>query len=178
MENIENMPDNTQECPNSGKMPENGKNKGSVGYCKPPVEHQFKPGEVHSPGHPAGQPNTVAKAKRSLLKDLLKELEKGIPEDVKKNLKKHYPDEDIDNMDQGTGLMKRLVMVGHDGDPKTILEILAYTDGKPKQDIDLGGQKENPIRLFNYDKVNPDDLRNSLDTIEKAMLPDSIQQPD
>lgn len=136
MENTENMPDNTQECPNQGKMPESGQ-KQAVDNKHPPVEYQFKPGQSGNPnGHPKDVSNTVAKAKRSLVKDLIKELEKKLAPVAKKQLADFYPDEDLEEMDQGTGLMKKLVLIGAAGDASTILRIMEFVDGKAKESID------------------------------------------
>ena len=157
-ENLTEIGNNGNE---SGKIPENNsKMAARLANLLPPWSSENQP---EGRGHPLGQSNTVAKAKRSLVKDLIAELEKSLPKAVKEHLEKFYPDENLHGMDQGTGLMKKLVMLGFLGDSNTIFKILGYIDGLPLQRTQHTGDINQPIVINCNDTGFAEELKKDVE---------------
>ncbi len=94
-------------------------------------KYQFKPGES---GNPAGRP----KGSKNL-KTILKELLAG-----------RDPDGQYANP-----LAKKLLQQAFNEDNyKAIVEIINRIEGMPKQSVDLGGQKDNPIQVVDFKNVD------------------------
>lgn len=105
--------------------------KGNVGYCKPPVEHQFAPGHV-SGGRPKGS--------LSLTTILRKMLDCSVPAEAKEALRKRYPTLTDEQFTQAHIIMAKLNSQAIKGEQWAIKEILDRMEGKAKEKIDINAK--------------------------------------
>ena len=110
-------------------MKEQGK-RTDVGRCRPPKEHQFKPGSCPNPnGHPKGVKN------RSTIVRAILEMKGMLPTDIFKKLKQMYPQ--VENKMTVEEIMA--VVISHKaitkGDVSAYNAIMDSRYGKPSQAI-------------------------------------------
>jgi len=105
-------------------MDDNGESKGKIGYCKPPVEHRFRPGNKIKGGRPKGS--------ISVSTELRKLMDKSI----------QYEDPETHKQVRGKiahVIALRLVLNALNGEYSSIKDILDRIDGKPVERREISG---------------------------------------
>ena len=113
-------------------MTDNGDLKANIGYCNPPVEHQFQPGNKIKGGRPKGS--------ISVSTELRKLLEKRID----------YEDPETHKKVRGKiahVIALRLILNACQGEYSAIKDILDRIDGKPVERRQVTGSCEGPIQI-------------------------------
>lgn len=124
------------------------------GYQRPPVEHQFKPGNPGGPGRPPGSFSIV-----SLLKKKMVEIPIGQTQEWR---------EQIANIILDEAVAKRK------GD---IIKLLVeHIDGKPKQDVNVDVNRENVDALTSLLKEMSTKPKDGSDTTSPT-TPDAGPEP-
>ena len=103
------------------------KNDGPVGYKRPPVHSQFKPGQS---GNPSGRPKCVKNLQAELL-DELGELMRIREGDTELEIPK------------GRAILKTLVDEAVGGNMRAIAAVLSFC-GRPRSDADEQSEQESP----------------------------------
>ena len=113
-------------------MDNNGESKGKIGYCNPPVEHQFKAGNKIKGGRPKGSVSVITELRRLLDKSIM------------------YEDPETHKQIKGKiahVIALRLVLNALQGDFNAIKDIMDRIGGKAVEKREISGQDDGPIVL-------------------------------
>ena len=125
-------------------MDEVGEKQAKVGYCHPPSSPatQFKPGQS---GNPSGRRNSL-----------------------REQFAEWIDQENDGETPRGTAWKKLMEQVRR-GNTRAIQIFFDFTMSKPPQDLNIGGQKDNPVSVYNIQNAEQKEklerLHNSVNDI-------------
>jgi hypothetical protein len=159
MENTDST-ENGEKSKKPDESPISGKEKSRLNL-NPPFTSENQP--EHIPGRPKGAVSLVA-----LMRKLAAAEAKGLA-DARDKIREMYGEEIAEKITNAHIYIARVHQAAIKGEEWAIKIWLNYLDGMPRQSIELGGQKDNPLETkFNFDGIDPEKLRQARDTLEQA----------